>query len=359
VVSKRKVLAGLVLSSVLVLSGCGSDDASSDDPESSAPEESESSATADPADSACVKQDTAAPESSTGKPGAVTSNSIEGVTVTGDPGKEPTVKIETPLEVTETEVVVRAVGDGEVVPDNASVSVNYVGYNARTGKTFDSSWANGGKPISFELNGVIAGFSKAIAGQKAGSQIVVAIAPDDGYGPAGGNEAAGIEPDDTLVFVLDIVSYSTVLEAAAGEVQEVPPTVPALELNQECVPTGFTASDETPEEVDKSTRTVLVKGDGPKVEAGQQLTVHYLGQFYPEGEIFDQSWENGEPATFGIGVRQVIPCWDELLPGATVGSRLVLVCTSDDAYGDEDYSDIPGGSTLTFAVDLLGVQPGQ
>ena len=358
--SNRKVLAGLVLSSVLVLSGCGDNDAPSDDPESSSSaEESESSGTPGESDSACVQQNTEKADTSTGKPGDVTSNSIDGVTVTGDPGKEPTVKIKTPLEVTETEAVVRAEGDGEPVPDKASVSVNYVGYNARTGKTFDSSWANGGKPISFELNGVIAGFSKAIAGQKAGSQIVVAIAPDDGYGPAGGNEAAGIEPDDTLVFVLDIVSYSTVLEAAAGEVQEVPPTVPALELNQECVPTGFTASDETPEEVDKSTRTVLVKGDGPKVEAGQQLTVHYLGQFYPEGEIFDQSWENGQPATFGIGVNQVIPCWDRLIPGATVGSRLVLVCTSDDAYGDEDYSDIPGGSTLTFAVDLLGVQPGQ
>jgi len=75
-----------------------------------------------------------------------------------------------------------------------------------------------------------------------------------------------------------------------------------------------------------------------------------------DGEVFDQSWEQGQPATFGIGVQQVIPCWDELVVGAAVGSRLELICTPEDAYGDQDYNGIPGGSTLIFSVDILAAQ---
>jgi peptidylprolyl isomerase len=355
VVRKRKVLAGLIVPALMALSACGTAEQDGEPTEEDPPS---SEATA-PSAADCV--DEAADGGSgdgTGKAGPVTEQAIEGVTVTGDPGTEPEVDIDIPFDVTETEVVVRAEGDGEVVPDNASVTVNYVGYNGRTGKVFDSSWASGGEPVSFSLDGVIAGFSKAIAGQPAGSQVVVAVAPDDGYGPGGGNPDAGIKAEDTIVFVLDIVAFTTVLEKAAGTVEEAPQTVPQLQLNADCIPTGFETTDEVPEEVTESSATVLVKGQGAVVEAGEQITVHYLGQYYPDGEIFDQSWERGQPATFGIGVQQVIPCWDNLVVGETVGSRLELICTPEDAYGAEDYNGIPGGSTLTFAVDILAAQPG-
>jgi peptidylprolyl isomerase len=176
---------------------------------------------------------------------------------------------------------------------------------------------------------------------------------EDGYGEAGAGK--DIKPGDPLVFVVDILSYSTVLERAAGTPQEAPPTVPQLQL-EDCVPTGFETTDEVPEEITESSATVLVQGDGEEVKAEQQITVHYLGQIYPDGEVFDQSWDKQTPATFGIGVKQVIPCWDELVVGAAVGSRLELICTPEDAYGPDDYNGIPGGSTLTFAVDILAAQ---
>ena len=353
---KRKVLAGLLVPALMALSACGTAESGGEPNEEDPPSSEETTPSAED----CVEP--AADGGSgggTGEAGPVTAEGIEGVTVTGDPGTEPKVEIATPFDVTQTEVVVRAEGDGDVVPEGASVTVNYVGFNGRTGKVFDSSWAGGGKPVSFSLANVIPGFSKAIAGQPAGSQIVVAVAPDDGYGPGGGNPDAGIKAEDTIVFVLDIVEFTTVLDKAAGTVEEAPQTLPQLQLNGDCVPTGFETTDEVPEEVTKSSAAVLVKGEGAVVEAGDNITVHYLGQFYPDGEIFDQSWERGEPATFGIGVQQVIPCWDNLVVGETVGSRLELICTPEDAYGAEDYNGIPGGSTLTFAVDILAAQAGQ
>ena len=42
-----------------------------------------------------------------------------------------------------------------------------------------------------------------------GSQVLAVIAPADGYGPQGGNSSAGIGKDDTLVFVIDILSAET------------------------------------------------------------------------------------------------------------------------------------------------------
>lgn len=336
---KRKVLAGLLVPVLLALSACGSNDGSTptDEPEPSAT----------PTESDCVE----AAGAGTGSTGELTSETIEGVTVTGDLGTEPTVEVDAPLEVTETQVIVRSEGAGDVVPETATVAVQYAGYNARTGKSFDSSWTRG-MPVSFSLQGVVAGFAKAIAGQRAGSQVVVAMTAEDGYGEEG--QPPDIKPGDALVFVIDIL-----LQKATGTAQEVPATVPQLQLNKECIPTGFETTDEVPDEVTESSMTVLVEGQGPEVEAGQLITVHYLGAIYPDGEVFDQSWERGEPATFGIGVKKVIPCWDDLVPGATIGSRLILLCTSDDAYGDEDYNGLPGGSTLTFAVDILAAQPGK
>ena len=79
----------------------------------------------------------------------------------------------------------------------------YVGVNGRDGKTFDSSYT-AGTPVQFSLDQVVVGFKKAIAGQKVGSSVAVAMNPADGY--PDGNPAAGIDKGDTLVFELTIVS---------------------------------------------------------------------------------------------------------------------------------------------------------
>ncbi len=46
--------------------------------------------------------------------------------------------------------------------------------------------------------------------------MLVGITPDDGYGPAGGQPDAGIEEDDSLLFVIDVLDAVDVLKRAAG-----------------------------------------------------------------------------------------------------------------------------------------------
>ena len=53
--------------------------------------------------------------------------------------------------------------------------------------------------------------------------------------------------------------------------------------------------------------------------------------------------------------QQVIACWKDHLPGQKLGSRIVLVCPADTAYGDSPQpgGPIKPGDSLVFAIDLL------
>lgn len=118
----------------------------------------------------------------------------------------PQITVEKPFTVEQTHVqAFNPPGDGAVVADTATVSVCYLGVNGRTGERFDSTYDRG-KPASFPLDGVIPGFKKAIAGQKVGTSVGVAIAPADGY--VTGQPSAGIQAGDTLIFAIKILSAS-------------------------------------------------------------------------------------------------------------------------------------------------------
>jgi peptidylprolyl isomerase len=102
----------------------------------------------------------------------------------------------------------------------------------------------------------------------------------------------------------------------------------------------------------------VVAGTGATAAAGDELTVQYRGVFYANGTTFDASWTDNGPFQFLLGEQQVIPGWDEGLVGVKVGGRRELVIPPSLAYGPSDYNGIPGGSTLVFVIDLLGVSAG-
>lgn len=95
-------------------------------------------------------------------------------------------------------------GDGEEVQEGDRVYVHYRGVIWRTGEEFDSSWSRGA-PIDFLTTGVIGGFSKALVGQTVGSQVMSIVPAEDGGYGAQQLTGMGHEPDDVMVFVLDIL----------------------------------------------------------------------------------------------------------------------------------------------------------
>lgn len=93
-------------------------------------------------------------------------------------------------------------GKGAKVGEHQTVSANYTGWLASDGKQFDSSWDRG-QASDFSLDQVVKGWQQGLAGQTVGSQVLVIVPPDLGYGD---QEKSGIPANSTLIFVVDILA---------------------------------------------------------------------------------------------------------------------------------------------------------
>ncbi|MFC5337861.1 FKBP-type peptidyl-prolyl cis-trans isomerase [Leucobacter denitrificans] len=126
-------------------------------------------------------------------------------TVKLDDDGAPTITMPEGVDApTELSIATIIEGDGETVQAGDRVYVNYRGVIWRTGEEFDSSWSRGA-PTDFLTTQVIGGFQKALEGQKVGSQIISVVPAEDGGYGAASLEQMGHEPDDVMVFVLDIL----------------------------------------------------------------------------------------------------------------------------------------------------------
>jgi FKBP-type peptidyl-prolyl cis-trans isomerase FkpA len=95
-------------------------------------------------------------------------------------------------------------------------------------------------------------------------------------------------------------------------------------------------------------------GTGKSPVATDTVSVHYKGTT-TDGNEFDSSYKRGQPTEFPL--NGVIKCWTEGVAKMKVGGKAKLVCPSDIAYGDRGAgSSIPGGATLVFEVELLGIK---
>jgi len=95
-------------------------------------------------------------------------------------------------------------GTGKEARPGADVEVHYVGVAWSTGRQFDASWDRR-QTFTFRLGAgmVISGWDKGVAGMKVGGRRQLTIPPELGYGSRGAG--AAIKPNETLVFVVDLV----------------------------------------------------------------------------------------------------------------------------------------------------------
>lgn len=134
--------------------------------------------------------------------------------VTGDPTPMPEV---TPSGKSEPDIAKRQgqppaklvvrdleAGDGAEAERGKLLAVEYKGARWDDNHVFDSTW-DGGKPFQFIFgaNQVIQGWEQGLEGMRVGGRRELIIPPDLAYGDHG---QAAIRPNDTIVFVIDLLA---------------------------------------------------------------------------------------------------------------------------------------------------------
>jgi len=178
----------------------------------------------------------------------------------------------------------------------------------------------------------------------------VSVPSKDGASLLQSAEQLGLKKEDTMVFVFDLVAK--VPNEAQGKAVKAPATAPKLTLNDKKQPAKFVKTKKTKAKVARSSTHTLIQGTGEKVAKDATVSVQYVGQKYPDGEVFDESWSSG-PRQFPIAKGSVIDCWSEQIPGHAIGSRIVVTCSSDDAYGKDAKKNGQPDGPLIFVIDLL------
>jgi peptidylprolyl isomerase len=271
--------------------------------------------------------------SSSAPPVEVRTASLDDVEVSDDMAAEPVVTFEPAFVGTETQGRVVVEGDGEPVADGDWVNVDFVVVSGSTGQNQATTW--GAIPETLPMSGDLQpAVRDEIVGTPVGSRLAVSV------------EAQG----EWAILVIDI--RSIVPKEASGTAVTPPAGLPTVAI-ADGAPTLT-----MPEGVEPSTELVaqtLIEGSGPPVEAGQLITVHYVGALYADGTVFDSSWSRGIPVTFSIGTGDVIPGWDSGLVGRNVGSRVLLVIPPEQGYGAQGNASagISGTDTIVFVIDIL------
>lgn len=258
---------------------------------------------------------------------------------------KPVITVDSPWAIEQTTVkVLRESDNPQVVDENSTVTVNYVGVNGRTGEIFDSSYDRG-QPVPFPLDSVIPGFQKGLTGQHIGSRVVIGMPSEDGY-PQGSPPL--IEPGDSLIFVVDLISAN--FNEATGDPVTPAEGLPVVEMADDG-PSVTIPEGDPPSELKVQP---LITGPGTKVQATDTIQVKYRAWNWATGEIVEDAWHAQQGP-----LETLIPGWKEGLVNQTTGSRVLLVVPPEKAYpdGNADNPTLEPGQTLVYVIDLLYSTP--
>ncbi len=231
-------------------------------------------------------------------------------------GKKPKIEAKTPLKAEEPSTRVLAEGEGEQVSEGDIVALSSVAVDPKTGEQQADNFSGPSEvfTVDSQLKEQNAVLYRALRTAKPGS-VVAYFVPGSGDG-----QAQGAAQDQLVVFRVEKTLWSPPKDDSAKPEK--------LEVEQ------------------------LREGDGDEVSAQDQVTVHYTGVTWKDGQVFDSSYGRGQPATFPLD--GVIEGWSEGLEGQKVGSRVLLTIPAEQAYGEQGSPPKIGpNEPLVFVVDIL------
>ena len=121
-----------------------------------------------------------------------------------DPADEPSVEV--PEELTgELEIEDLVEGDGEELRSGHLATIHYVLALESSGEVEDSSWSATPVTVPIGVGTVIPGWDEGLVGMKVGGRRLIVVPPELGFGAEGNGP---IPPDDTMVFVVDLLKVN-------------------------------------------------------------------------------------------------------------------------------------------------------
>lgn len=279
---------------------------------------------------------------------AGSSDTLAGITITGDPGEKPDVTWNGKLETDKVSTEVLAEGDGEEVAQGDQVLAHIWIGNGVTQKEAYSSYEAQPQRLTVDENQMGPVFVQGMEGHTIGSRVAITAPASDVFGPQG-NAQLDIGNKDSVLLVIDLMDMYTPPK---------PKDVPEAQLpgivskNGKPVRLDFSGVDK-PQQDGDLLRSVVKEGDGKPVTTDMQVTANYLGSVYGAKKPFDESYSK-KPVPFQLS--SVVDGWTYGLEGVKVGSRVLLQIPPDLGYGAQAQQNIPANSTLYFVVDIVSAK---
>ncbi|UOE45090.1 FKBP-type peptidyl-prolyl cis-trans isomerase [Agromyces larvae] len=276
--------------------------------------------------------------------------SSDAVSVRGDFGEVPTVSFPTPLAPERTQCTEVIEGEGDLLAEGQTVMLAASLFDGTTGDEIQTVGFAPDEPVMLTLGSptTLPGFTTGLTCAREGSRVVVVVPPADAANPT-----TGAAPETSVVAVFDVQrAFPARADGAPALTRD---GFPAVVLAPDGRP-GITVPKSDPPA--KTEVEVLLQGDGDVVESGDTVVVQYTGVLWDTGKVFDSTWEKGAVGRFTVAdddTSQVVPGFATGLIGQKVGSQVGIIIPPADGYGDQGSGQVPGGATIFFVVDILGV----
>lgn len=220
-----------------------------------------------------------------------------------------------------------------------------------------------GEPIEFKLGSQFEnpGFQEALGLMREGGKANVIVPSSMAFGAQGAGNGI-VPPFTSLYYEIELVDVITPDEwerrQAEREAKQQAEMVQKEQEEEVLLQKFLKDNDITPTTVLPGGLVYVEKeaGTGAQPAEGQNVKVNYTGKLI-NGNVFDSSFDRGEPITFVIGRGAVIEGWDKGIALMKEGGKAMLIIPSSMGYKDRGAGNvIPPYATLIFDVELLEVE---
>ena len=115
-----------------------------------------------------------------------------------------------------------------------------------------------------------------------------------------------------------------------------------------------TVEVEAPLEVTRTESEVVTEGDGATIAEDDLVSLQAILVNGTDGTVVANTWDESGAVGLDLGQADLFASFKSQIPGNTVGSRIVIVSTPEDAYGDtgNEALGITKDDPVVFVVDL-------